>query len=64
MGMSGKAALTPDHVLCSDQCLASDVDGNNMANIASCNGVGWEGSRGSPDGPADALQQELRLMIS
>lgn len=40
MGMSGKAALTPDHVLCSDQRPASDVDGNNMANIASCNGVG------------------------
>lgn len=43
MGVSGKAALTLDHVLCSDQCPASDMDGNNMANMASSNGAGQGG---------------------
>lgn len=41
--MSGKAALTLDHVLSSDQCPASDMDGNNMASMASSNGAGQGG---------------------
>lgn len=43
VGMLGKAALTLDHVLCPDQSPASDMDGNNMANMASCNGAGHRG---------------------
>lgn len=43
MGMSDKAALTLDHVLCSDQSPASDADGNNLANTASSNGAGQGG---------------------
>jgi len=40
MGVSGEAALTPDRVLCSDWCPASDMDGNSMANTATSNGAG------------------------
>lgn len=40
MGMSGKAALILDHVLCSDQCPASDMAGRNMA---SSDGAGQGG---------------------
>lgn len=66
MGIDGqvrKGSPQVDRVLCSDQCPASGMGGNNMANMASSGGAG-QGGRWSPDGPAGALQQELRLMLS